>query len=77
MRHLPPMYWSSARSEKQYKHSPFDGDGGPRKRWKGYKKGALYEVKNFVQQPPIFAAIKRCSYELMPCITDGSAHRVP
>ena len=41
------------------------------------KKGLLHEVKNFVQQPPIFAAIKRCSYELMPCITDGSAHRVP
>ena len=26
------------------KYSPFDGEGGPHKRWKGHKEGALYEV---------------------------------
>ena len=33
------------------KPSPFDGEGGPRKRWNGHKEGALYEVFSFVQCP--------------------------
>ena len=56
--------------------SPFDGEGGPRKWWKGHKEGALYEVLSFVQQPR--SCVQQRFHWICLCkgITDKFSHAI-